>query len=101
MTSPPVRAAFLEHTKQLRHFRQRTGAIEWRLFVDESAPNRYVETFLVGSWEEHERQHARATQHDSALLEELDRLLVPGTHRTAHHYVAAPGKPVAATDPLD
>jgi hypothetical protein len=28
------------------------------------------------------------------LLAELDRLLVPGTHRTAHHYLAAgEGKP--------
>jgi hypothetical protein len=35
------------------------------------------------------RQHARATQHDSALLEQLDRLLAPGTHRVAHHYLAA------------
>jgi hypothetical protein len=43
-----------------------------------------------GSWEEHERQHARATQHDVALLASLDTLLVPGTHRVAQHYLAAP-----------
>ncbi len=90
-------AAFLARTKELRHFRQRTGGIEWRLFVDQSAPHRYVETFLVGSWEEHERQHVRATQHDSHLLEELDQLLVPGTHRIGHHYLAAPGEPGSRT----
>jgi hypothetical protein len=84
--SEPV---FLAHADRLRHFRQRTGGIEWRLFVDEAVPGRFVETFLVGSWEERERQHARATGHDAALLEELDTLLVPGTHRVAHHYVAA------------
>jgi hypothetical protein len=92
--APGSEASFLTHAGALRHFRQRTGAVEWRLFLDEDTPGRYVETFLVGSWEEHQRQHARQTQHDSMLLAELDRLLVPGTHRTAHHYLAAgEGKP--------
>jgi predicted MFS family arabinose efflux permease len=81
---------FVSHSEQLRHARQRTGAIEWRLFVDSEVPGRYVETFLVGSWEEHERQHARLTRQDAALLDELDGLLVPGTRRSAHHYLAAP-----------
>jgi MFS family permease len=84
--SEPV---FLAHADRLKHFRQRTGGIEWRLFVDETAPGRFVETFLVGSWEEHQRQHARATGNDAKLLGELDTLLAPGTHRVAHHYVAA------------
>ena len=92
-------AAFLEHAGQLRHFRQRTGGVEWRLFVDTNAPRRYVETYLVGSWEEHQRQHTRATQHDSALLDTLDGLLEPGTQRVAHHYLAAPGEPIPDTDP--
>ncbi len=87
--APGSEATFLAHAGRLRHFRQRTGGIEWRLFLDESAPGLYVETYLVGSWDEHERQHARVTQHDSALLDELDALLVPGTHRVAHHYMAA------------
>ena len=91
-------AAFLGRAGELRHFRQRTGGVEWRLFVDESAPRRYVETFLVGSWDEHQHQHARATQHDSTLLRELDELLEPGTHRVGHHYLAAPRRPVPETD---
>ena len=62
----------------------------WRLFEDEATPGRYLETFLVGSWEEHERQHTRPTQHDQALLEEIDKLLVPGTKRDVHHYLTAP-----------
>jgi len=87
--APGSEEAFLARSDRLRHFRQRTGAVEWRLFVDERRPGRYVETFLVGSWEEHERQHARATQNDEALLSELNGLLVPGTRRVANHYVAA------------
>jgi MFS family permease len=84
-------AAFLAHSDRLRHFRQRTGGIEWRLFVDEDGPRHYVETFLVGSWEEHQRQHLRETQHDASLLAEIDGLLVSGTQRVAHHYLAARG----------
>ena len=84
-------AAFLAHSDRLRHFRQRTGGVEWRLFVDEDGPRHYVETFLVGSWEEHQRQHLRETQHDASLLAEIDGLLVSGTQRVAHHYLAARG----------
>lgn len=85
--APGSEDAFLARTDQLRHFRQRTGAVEWRLFLDASTPGRYLETFLVGSWEEHERQHARATKHDQQLLVEIDKLLLPGTSREAHHYL--------------
>jgi MFS family permease len=92
-------AEFLAHRDQLRHFRQRTGGVDWRLFVDPSVPRRYMETFLVESWEEHERQHERETQHDATLLETLDALLVPGTHRVGHHYLAAP-REHAPDDPL-
>lgn len=81
--------AFLARSEQLRHFRQRTGAMEWRLFTDESNPDRYLETFLVATWEEHERQHSRETQHDEQLLGEIDQLLVAGTSREAHHYLTA------------
>jgi MFS family permease len=87
--APGSEGAFLAHADRLRHFRQRTGGIEWRLFVDDSAPGRYLETFLVGSWEEHQRQHTRETQQDEALLGDLDALLAPGTHRVARHYLAA------------
>jgi MFS family permease len=86
---PGSEAAFLARADRLRHFRQRTGGIQWRLFTDEQAPDRYLETFLVGSWEEHERQHARQTAQDAALLEELGTLLAPGTQRVGHHYLPA------------
>ena len=65
---------------------------DWRLFVDNAAQSRYVEVFLVESWEEHERQHERETQHDASLLNTLDGLLVPGTHRVGHHYFSAPSQ---------
>ncbi len=88
--APGNEEAFLAYSDRLKHFRQRTGGMRWGLFVDEQKPGRYLETFLVETWEEHERQHGRATQHDANLLEELDGLLVPGTHREGHHYLTAP-----------
>ena len=90
--APGSEAEFLSHRDQLRHFRQRTGGEDWRLFVDNAAQSRYVEVFLVESWEEHERQHERETQHDASLLNTLDGLLLPGTHRVGHHYFSAPSQ---------
>jgi MFS family permease len=87
--SPEAEADFLARANALRNFRQRTGGIDWRLYRDPSVPDRYLETYIVGSWEEHERQHARATQADATLLEGLDAFLVPGTQRVARHYLAA------------
>jgi MFS family permease len=88
--APANEEAFLAYSDRLKHFRQRTGGMRWGLFVDEQKPGRYLETFLVETWEEHERQHDRATQHDANLLDQLDGLLVPGTHREVHHYLTAP-----------
>ena len=87
--APGSEDEFLARSDRLPHYRQRTGGMHWQLFIDQAHPGRYLETFLVGSWEEHERQHSRATQHDEALLADIDKLLAPGTHRVAHHYLAA------------
>jgi MFS family permease len=81
--------AFVARSQALRHARQRTGGFDWRLFADGAVAGRYLESYMVGSWEEHERQHSRGTVHDAALLVEIDGMLVPGTQRVAHHYVAA------------
>ena len=88
--APGSEDAFLAYADRLKHARQRTGAMEWRLFLDQATPGRYLETFLVSSWEEHERQHTRITQHDEQLLEDIDKLLVPGSHRQGHHYLTVP-----------
>ena len=37
--------------------RRRTGALRWELFRDGSDPTRFVESYLVGTWAEHLRQH--------------------------------------------
>ncbi len=64
-------AAAVEFTALLRELSQerlRDGAYQWAVYEDVSAPGRYVETFLVTSWEEHQRQYTRIS-HDDALRE--------------------------------
>ncbi|MGO9958003.1 MAG: MFS transporter [Solirubrobacteraceae bacterium] len=77
--------AFVDLAGELRRARRRTGASRWHLHRDLEDADLFIETFLVGSWEEHERQHARLARSDRAVLDRIDRLLRPGRLRTAHH----------------
>ena len=54
---------------RLRETRLRDGAFRCSLFVDLDNPALYRETFLVGSWAEHLRQHERATMDDLKIEE--------------------------------
>jgi hypothetical protein len=83
--APGQSETFVMVTGELRHARRRTGATRWRLHRDLEDPDLFTETFLVGSWEEHERQHQRLETPDRAVLDEIDTLLRPGRARTAHH----------------
>jgi MFS family permease len=61
--------AFLTAARALELPRRRTGAQRWRLYRDGTATDRYVETFVVPSWAEHQRQHyERWTGSDRDLL---------------------------------
>jgi len=48
---------FLEAMVQVRQSRLRTGATQWGLFRDGEVANRFVELYVVPSWDEHLRQH--------------------------------------------
>ena len=64
----PDRAAeFGRAMRDLRRARRRDGATQWGLFRDSAQPARFVETFLVETWAEHLRQHARATESDREI----------------------------------
>jgi quinol monooxygenase YgiN len=66
----PARGAdFARAMKELERIRRRDGAIQWGLFEDAGAPGRFVEQFLVESWGEHLRQHARVTVADRVVEE--------------------------------
>ncbi|HJX26688.1 MAG TPA: MFS transporter, partial [Thermoanaerobaculia bacterium] len=61
----PERAAeFREAMHGLRRIRLRDGSLQWGLFADADAPDRWTEVFLVESWVEHLRQHERVTVAD-------------------------------------
>jgi hypothetical protein len=48
---------FVQAMEHVRLSRLRTAATRWGLFRDNEAPRRFVELFVVPSWEEHLRQH--------------------------------------------
>jgi len=68
----PERAAdFLAAMREFGRIRRRDGASHWGICRDLEAPGRYLETFIVGSWDEHLRQHERMTRADSSIEESL------------------------------
>jgi MFS family permease len=54
---------------KLRQIRLRDGAFRWSLFHDLADQTHFRESFLVGSWAEHLRQHDRATLEDKRIEE--------------------------------
>ncbi|HEX3977429.1 MAG TPA: MFS transporter [Solirubrobacteraceae bacterium] len=86
--APGQADAFLAQAADLRRARRRTGAIHWHLHRDLEDPDRFDEQFIVGSWEEHERQHDRLRGREREILDRIDALLAPGETRTARHSVS-------------
>jgi MFS family permease len=76
--APEKEQQFLEAMSRLRLSRLRTGATQWGLFRDGETAHRFVELFVVPSWEEHLRQHAdRLTGADRQYEEQVDALSDP------------------------
>jgi MFS family permease len=70
--------AWLAAMRTLRRSRLRTGAIRWELYRDAEHPDRFVEQFRVGSWQEHLRQHeGRLTALDREVEETAMRYSDP------------------------
>ena len=55
---------FVAALRRFKSVRHRDGAIRWDVWEDVAEPGRVVETFVVESWVEHQRQHARVTRTD-------------------------------------
>jgi MFS family permease len=81
---------FLLALRLVGRARRRTGATDWSVYRDADREHRYVETFVLPSWDEHVRQHLRRTVTDFELQEDLRQYLKPGTQPTAKHFVAPP-----------
>ncbi len=81
---PEHEDAFVEAMEAVRRSRLRTGAVRWGLFRDGEDPGRFVEAYVVPSWDEHLRQHTgRLTGADQAA-EERARALADGPPRASH-----------------
>jgi quinol monooxygenase YgiN len=61
---PARLSEFVSALRGFRSSRQRDGAIRWDVWEDVAEPGRIVESFVVESWVEHQRQHARVTHAD-------------------------------------
>jgi MFS family permease len=67
VVDPAKAAEFLDNIYRYQRVRRRDGATRWGIFYDTEAPGVYLESFIVDSWAEHERQHDRFTMADREL----------------------------------
>jgi MFS family permease len=68
--SPEHEKQFLHAMERLRRARLRTGASRWGIYRDGETPHRFVELFLVPSWEEHLRQHRERWTGDDQTIQD-------------------------------
>jgi predicted MFS family arabinose efflux permease len=71
-----------------RYARRRTGAVSWRVWRDAADPGHVLEQFVVGSWDEHLRQHERVSLRDQQRLDEIKALIDPSRPTTVTHWMA-------------
>lgn len=84
----PLKAPeFLNEIHQYQRIRRRDGATRWGIYYDTENPNAYLETFLVDSWAEHQRQHHRFTVADHELEKRVLSYTTEPT--TVKHYIYA------------
>jgi len=69
--------------------RRREGAVAWDLTRDVTKPTRWLETFVVDSWGEHQRQHARTTAADQRTSQRIAALLDVGTVAAVRHFIGS------------
>lgn len=79
--------AFAVAAEALGKLRRRDGAYDWGVLADAADPERLTEWFLVGSWEEHLRQHDRITIADREIQERVASLLVGDARPVVRHLV--------------
>ncbi|PZG00756.1 MFS transporter [Micromonospora deserti] len=83
---------FLRAMDLVRGSRQRTGAMRWGLFREGEARDRFVEVYLVPSWDEHLRQHGGRLTGADQEAEERARELADGEPEVRHLLPAAAGR---------
>ncbi len=87
--NPGQTREFKAAMRGLEEIRRRDGALRWNLYADAQIPGRYLETFLVGSWAEHLRQHDRFTQADRAVEDRVSAVVQQTPRETHFLHVSA------------
>jgi len=85
--------AFTDAMRHVGRSRRRTGALRWELFRDGSDPTRFVESYLVGTWAEHLRQHEHRLTGADRRFEEQARRYALGTPEIAHLFPPPASEP--------
>jgi MFS family permease len=83
------REDFLIALSELARERRRDGAYDWALFEDAAEDGRFVETFHVGSWLEHLRQHERITKADRVLQDAVSQFQAAAAPKVSHYIAVA------------
>jgi hypothetical protein len=84
---PKDAAQFLDAIYKYQRIRRRDGATRWGIFFDSEHPHHYLESFLVDSWAEHQRQHDRFTVADREFEEQVAKFSVQPTK--IRHFIYA------------
>ncbi len=82
-----LREGFLAELYDARFSRRRTGASSWRMWRDSSDPSRFLEQFVVASWQEHLRQHERVSSRDRERLERIAAMSDPERPPRVTHWL--------------
>jgi MFS family permease len=88
LIDPARSAEFAYAMRDSKRIARRDGATRWGLFADTAQPGRYLETFLVESWAEHMRQHARVTNQDRGVHQHIRSFHIGDTPPVVTHLVA-------------
>ena len=87
---PHSTAKFLALVRELSAERLRDGAYQWGIFEDATLPGRYVETFLMASWEDYERQYRRLSADGAEREAMVMRFHVGPAAPLVRHWIAPP-----------
>ena len=86
--SPENADVFREAMRPVSVTRYRDGAISWLLSRDTEDPTRWLEVFIVETWEEHLRQHDRVTEADRRVQQHAKSFQIDGKP-VVSHWIAA------------